>query len=271
MDQSLDPHAGSQHVFNRKYELCDYLKQNFPTPDQLITSCRDCTTFLCVCCQHWNHERPLPCHNFRLIFTDGACLSNGTAAATSGAGIAMGQADRLQFSYPIDDSIDSTGKRTSQRAELLAAILGLGAAQSVEELADAHERLYNRHKAGEDAGLYSHWIITTDSKYLVDGMTDWLPNKWKVSLATEYASGRALIRTLVSCSAMGCVHPTAALLPTSISFCASMRRLQPSNKRTTSELGSGMWPANSTPSPTASRRTLLNAPFLTQPCKRHAR
>ncbi|EPS96690.1 hypothetical protein FOMPIDRAFT_1130012 [Fomitopsis schrenkii] len=179
MDQSLDPHAGSQHVFNRKYELCDYLKQNFPTPDQLITSCRDCTTFLCVCCQHWNHERPLPCHNFRLIFTDGACLSNGTAAATSGAGIAMGQADRLQFSYPIDDSIDSTGKRTSQRAELLAAILGLGAAQSVEELADAHERLYNRHKAGEDAGLYSHWIITTDSKYLVDGMTDWLPNKWK--------------------------------------------------------------------------------------------
>lgn len=198
-----DAHAGSQHVFNRKYELCDYLQQQFST-ELLITSCSDCTTFLSVCCQHKDHARALPCHNFRLIFTDGACLSNGTAKATSGVGIATGQADDLQFSYPIDSSIDPTGKRTSQRAELLAAILGLRAVQSTREILpdNPHERFYNRHKpTGENDRLPSYWIITTDSKYMVDGMTDWLPNKWKVSLQLNTM---AVEPSFMSCSLMGC-------------------------------------------------------------------
>ena len=176
------PVPGSQHVSNRKYHLCENLS-NYDT-SELITSCPDCSCFFAECCQHPSHRRPRPCHHFRLAFTDGACLSNGDAAATSGIGVALGLEANLQLAVPVNDSNDPGAKRSSQRAELLAAFTGLRLLDELDgpEERDPHERLYNRHSSqdGVPFSTYRNWIIATDSQYVVDGMTDWLPNKWTV-------------------------------------------------------------------------------------------
>lgn len=175
----LDPYPKSQHIFNRKYILCDQLKDNFDT-HELIGSCPDCSYFLATCCQHYKQTRARTCHHFQLVFTDGACRDNGRLGASAGLGIAFGREPDQQFSIPVDDAVDPGGKRTSQRAELLAAL------EAVRRLKDMsptpHEQLYNRHSktAGDDAMKKAQWIITTDSQYVVNGMTDWLPNKWRV-------------------------------------------------------------------------------------------
>lgn len=66
-----------------------------------------------------------PCHHFRLIFTDGACRLNGQVGATAGIGLALGGRTSSQQAIPITTSLDPNQKRTSQRAELLAALAGL--------------------------------------------------------------------------------------------------------------------------------------------------
>ena len=168
---------------DRQYILCDCLESDF-SPAELIKVCRDCSCFVSLCCQHRYEFDPKsrPCHGYRLVFTDGACLSNGQATAASGVGIAMGMQAELQKSIPIDDTVDPGAKRSSQRAELLAAVLGLCALRSLSEAGDAHPSGGRRKKRDPHQDNISNWIIATDSKYVVDGMTDWLPNKWKVCI-----------------------------------------------------------------------------------------
>ena len=172
----------SQHISNRKYHLCD----NLSTYDtaELFRCCPDCSCFYAVCCQHSRKKRARPCHHFRLVFTDGACLSNGNTGATAGLGVALGDDERLQLSIPVDDVADPGAKRSSQRAELLAVLAALRLLDDMDgpEERDPHERLYNRHSSqdGSPMATYRNWIVATDSMYVVDGMTDWLPNKWKV-------------------------------------------------------------------------------------------
>ncbi|CAO1596944.1 hypothetical protein XANCAGTX0491_000771 [Xanthoria calcicola] len=53
-------------------------------------------------------------------------VSRGMSAArTAGIGFACGAEDGWQGSLPVDDEVDPGGRRTSQRAELLAALEGL--------------------------------------------------------------------------------------------------------------------------------------------------
>ena len=96
----------------------------------------------------------------------------------------MGLEANLQLAVPVNDSNDPGAKRSSQRAELLAAFTGLRLLDELDgpEERDPHERLYNRHSSqdGIPFSTYRNWIIATDSQYVVDGMTDWLPNKWNV-------------------------------------------------------------------------------------------
>ena len=126
------------------------------------------------------------------MFTDGACLSNGMAGATAGLGVAMGlvEGDKgwsdlyadnkndeeswdrsgdderpWQKSIPVTDEIDPGQRRSSQRAELLAALLGV-------------DMMYPQH--GHHPLEKRSIIITTDSEYVVKGMTEWFPS-WKVS------------------------------------------------------------------------------------------
>ncbi|KAH9923646.1 ribonuclease H-like domain-containing protein [Fomitopsis serialis] len=179
MASTHDPDAGSQHIFNRKYHLCELLS-SYSTED-LIKSCRDCSRFIALCCRDRSSDRALDCHHYRLVFTDGSCLSNGRPVATAGLGIAVGLEDDQQWSISVDDSLDAFAKRSSQRAELLAALVGLIKIDDVEPPDDPHERLYNRHNRSGDNPEEppSEWIVTTDSIYVVNGMAEWLPNIWK--------------------------------------------------------------------------------------------
>ncbi|KAL8860579.1 MAG: hypothetical protein Q9178_002932 [Gyalolechia marmorata] len=121
------------------------------------------------------------CHHFRLVFTDGACRNNGQSGATAGIGVAMGETELSQQAIPITAVLDPGQKRTSQRAELLAALSGLRQLIDVDELNATEETMEKerkmRRKLAPTAGEKS-WIIATDSEYVVKGMTEWLP-AWK--------------------------------------------------------------------------------------------
>lgn len=166
----------------RLYVPCPSITSQF-SDAQLITTCNDACSgrFYARCCLH----KKTTCHHDRIVYTDGACINNGRSGAAAGIGIAFGthQGDpgdeyTSQFSIPVDDKLDPVGKRTSQRAELLAALEGLRVICDHDEewMADDSESW----EQGDDDASIPVVIITTDSEYVVKGMTEWLPN-WKVS------------------------------------------------------------------------------------------
>ncbi|KAL9047111.1 MAG: hypothetical protein Q9206_006898 [Seirophora lacunosa] len=120
----------------------------------------------------YNPDRKL-CHHFRLVFTDGACRQNGQQGATAGIGIAGSKAEELHLSLPITTDMDPTHKRTSQRAELLAALEGLQYLANQSKRRKVVEGIKSNSPDQEKS-----WIIATDSLYVVEGMTEWLP-VWK--------------------------------------------------------------------------------------------
>lgn len=171
----------AEGIIGRKLVLCPKL-QTFEM-DELVRSCGHCDNFLVYCCScskrydndSYREEGRL-CHHFRLIFTDGACRSNGRDGATAGIGVAATEDDSGQWSIPVTGDLDMGQKRTSQRAELLAAQAGLRylIISSPDE---------GRRKKGRKSGSTAesrNWIIATDSEYVVKGVTEWLP-AWKVS------------------------------------------------------------------------------------------
>lgn len=171
-------------------------------PDSLIRSCPVCNRFFARCCHHDKNEvdgvydRPAKtCHHFRIIYTDGACLNNGIRGAmqAAGMGIAMGTDSCDQRSIPIDDSVDPGGARTSQRAELLAAIeaLSLWTARWADP-DDAEHQLHDPR--GKDGDWGVNVIIATDSEYVAKGISEWYPN-WKVRNSLLHGSVEVLTRS----------------------------------------------------------------------------
>lgn len=147
--------------------MCSSL-QSFETSD-LILSCPNCSQFflLCCSCRKRFYKKETPCHHFRLVFTDGACRNNGQVGATAGIGFAYGTNEDSQISLPISDEEDPFPRRSSQRAELLAAVTGL--------LYVCEGGLHPINKLhGTDASDES-LIIATDSEYVVKDITEWLP------------------------------------------------------------------------------------------------
>lgn len=164
-------------IKDRKIDLCPATKDC--SVSSLVKECSFCGIFLLYCCscenKHYHlsdSERPRHiCHHYRIVFTDGACSKNGRYESTSGVGIAYGTGDDRQMSVPITDSLDPYPLRSSQRAELLAAKLGLKfLADYVLDTLKPTERLKDKSRS---------WLIATDSEYVVKGMTEWLP-RWKV-------------------------------------------------------------------------------------------
>jgi ribonuclease HI len=105
-----------------------------------------------------------------LIYTDGACLNNGQAAARAGWACAFrpqhsGVGGRLENHGPFGDY----ARQTSNRAELRAVI---GA-------------LRFRYLVG---GGFSTLVIATDSDYVVKGATEWVSSwirkGWKTAKGT---------------------------------------------------------------------------------------
>ncbi|OCH93558.1 ribonuclease H-like protein [Obba rivulosa] len=175
---------GAQGVFNRRFLFCDNLQNWAENAGDLILACPQCWRFSARCCQHLSTEEERSCHQYQLAFTDGACLSNGQTGATAGIGVAIGAQEGgfHQLSIPIDDSIDAYPKRSSQRAELLAAIHGLralGAAKKNTDAEEPQERKLPRTYRSRPLDR-SCWVITTDSEYVVKGMTEWFP-QWKAN------------------------------------------------------------------------------------------
>ncbi|KAF8436469.1 hypothetical protein L210DRAFT_2453899 [Boletus edulis BED1] len=159
---------------DRLFEPPCCLASQFNT-SQLIVTCNSICggRFFARCIKH--QDQAGVCHHYRVVYTDGACANNGTLGAASGIGIAFGtENDRcFQFSIPVDDAIDPGGKRTSQRAELLAALQGLNKIADYDEGFFAHSPR-TRRKGSDEPEI----VITTDSEYVVKGVTGWLP-VWK--------------------------------------------------------------------------------------------
>ena len=123
-------------------------------------------------------EKHLTANNYRVCFTDGACLDNGQSDSRAGIGGTLGS-EAHQWAIPIDHSIDPGGKRSSQRAELLAAIEGLRRL-SIEGLRRLSEHgVTPRPHPGQGGNPDSCWIIATDSEYVCNGITEWVYT-WKV-------------------------------------------------------------------------------------------
>lgn len=159
-----DSFDGIEGVYGRRLRLCSYLESH-ETSD-LILSCSHCSHFYLLCCSCRKSYRP--CHRYRLVFTDGACRNNGQTGATAGIGIAYGTDEQSQIVLPISDKLDNFPRRTSQRAELLAALKGLS------QVCENDTPLINDSPGG-------YLIIATDSEYVVNGITQWFP-RWKVSI-----------------------------------------------------------------------------------------
>ena len=175
----MSDHDDTDKNFDHLHVPCYGLTSKFK-PEQLVVTCCFCGRFYGRCCLHTKET----CHHTRIVYTDGACSNNGKSNAVAGIGIAFGTGtgdpddeDTHQFSDPVDDTLDPLAKRTNQRAELLAALEGL------KKVCDSDEGWmeddYEIRKVYLGAQSPPEVIVTTDSEYVVKGMTKWLPN-WKV-------------------------------------------------------------------------------------------
>ncbi|KAK0421959.1 ribonuclease H-like domain-containing protein [Armillaria borealis] len=174
----------NNRIVNREFivkENCYFDDLPFYYDHNQIAHCTYCTRYFAGCFIDGTFRSPWdPCHDIKLVFTDGACSNNGQVNATSGMGIVMGTAPEYQWSIPIDDSVDPRALRTSQRAELLAAIRGL------EELEKEAQESYSPSLRKHSDSLYpamvlrgrSSWCVT-DSHYVAEGITKWFP-QWQV-------------------------------------------------------------------------------------------
>ncbi|EJD54059.1 ribonuclease H-like protein [Auricularia subglabra TFB-10046 SS5] len=142
---------------------------------ELIRSCSYCGRFFARCCQHIHVESERICHHFPVVYTDGACRNNGRRGAVqvAGLGIALGSDEGDQWAVHVDDSVDPGAQRTSQRAELLAAIKGV---ELFTERWLTHEEDDHANNPDDIVDL----IIATDSEYVCKGMYEWYPT-WKTN------------------------------------------------------------------------------------------
>lgn len=99
-------------------------------------------------------------HRELLVYTDGACLSNGRADARAGCGVVFGPGSRSRFRFRLENRgpTNVMSKQTSNRAELRAVIAAL------------QFRIWS----GEG---FSKLVIAMDSSYVVEDATKWV-RKW---------------------------------------------------------------------------------------------
>ena len=182
-DSSIERNQNAK-PFVSWYEETDLSLYYEPTADT-VKECGLCGRFFLYCgsCETKRkldelpreslaYELGIPCHDTQLIFTDGSCLNNGRPNAKAGVGIAWGMwsywANWDQRSVSITDENDGLSQRTSARAELLAAILGLTSFTQARKV-----------QPKPICGDAARWVIATDSEYVVKGITEWFP-MWKV-------------------------------------------------------------------------------------------
>ncbi|KAJ7506748.1 ribonuclease H-like domain-containing protein [Mycena galericulata] len=139
------------------------------TLTERIDLCDQCGRFFAMCC----HHPEIVCHYHCFVFVDGACSGNGMPGARAGIGCAIGLREEDQLSLPVTDDMDSGAPRTSQRAELLAAMRGLQFVINAQREYHVGSRAHLKSKDTE-----CEYVVVADSEYVVKGLTEWLP-KWK--------------------------------------------------------------------------------------------
>uniref|UniRef100_A0A6B2LDH0 ribonuclease H n=1 Tax=Arcella intermedia TaxID=1963864 RepID=A0A6B2LDH0_9EUKA len=107
-----------------------------------------------------------------VIYTDGACPGNGTDNAVAGVGVYFGYKDPRNLSEKLGGP-----RQTNQRAEIMAAIRGL-------------------EKVKEYYSTSVHVEIRTDSRYVINGMTDWIHNWLKNEKKQEQVENYDLMKRL---------------------------------------------------------------------------
>lgn len=99
------------------------------------------------------------------LYIDGACPGNGSERARGAFGVYFGR----QSPYNVSGTLPPDEPQTSQRAELMAAIMAL---EQIRECSLEHRSINN-------------YIIVTDSAYLVNSITEyifrWKQNGWMTS------------------------------------------------------------------------------------------
>ena len=219
-----------QGVIGRKLVLCKRLL-GYPTAD-LIKLCPGCERFVLYCCHcsldyydertgRFNYPAE-PCHHFRLIFTAGACHSNGQGIATAGIGVANGKKMASKLSIPIMESDDPNRRRSGHRAELLAAlcaVTGVIAADGRSLMSERKRAIAAAAELGEDLEEDEvSWIIATDSEYVVKGMTEWLPacrvNEFGSNIRSRIAN-HSLCRRIICALAATSNRQISTSLPSS--------------------------------------------------------
>ncbi|KAF3908315.1 hypothetical protein AA313_de0207206 [Arthrobotrys entomopaga] len=167
---------------NHRFDPCPSFL-NRDTDDNIVV-CEECKQYTARCCQH-PHK---PCHAYRLVFADGACLGNGLVGARGGIGVALGADDELRFSKPFRELEMPNSARTSQIAELKAAIEAVNLidwfhdSYGPQESSNKRQKRHKKKKRveEEDEETETLWIIAMDSEYVVKGVTTWFPD-WKAN------------------------------------------------------------------------------------------
>lgn len=88
---------------------------------------------------------------FVVVYTDGACSGNGHSGAKAGLGVFWGEGHSLNISEPV------SGRATNNCGEIQAAIRAI------------HIALQNN---------ITHLKINTDSKFLINSITKWIPGMY---------------------------------------------------------------------------------------------
>lgn len=171
----------------RKFVICPSLADSHIS--DVIRECNCCGRFFAQCCEiykssgsnnfYQSSKYGNCCHyNTSLVFTDGACSKNGQNDAKAGLGIVIGANREDCLSITVDNEVDYGATRTSQRAELLAAIEGL---KNLEELHQSEKKKTHRTPViHREEPNWARYIVVTDSEYVVKGITEWFP-VWRVS------------------------------------------------------------------------------------------
>ncbi|KAK7022186.1 ribonuclease H-like protein [Favolaschia claudopus] len=200
----------------RQFKFCREFEWRWEdTPTRVHDRCNSCERFFARCCRSSAGDVSA-CHGHPLVFVDGSCLANGQHNARSGIGFAIGDNALDQVSLSVTnnmDPLDLSRPRTSQRAELLAAIHGLRTLINATLNENGCQPIRCLHM-GPD--LTSEWVVVADSQYVVKGITEWVPqwkeNNWRTSqgelptnfdlfkclddVVTEYERGGFTIRFL---------------------------------------------------------------------------
>ncbi|KAF7348179.1 SET domain-containing protein [Mycena sanguinolenta] len=162
---------------SRLYSFCpSFTARGEDITTRVHDECDDWFCFYGRCCQRKGDTQV--CHSHPLVFVDGACTRNGQPDARAGIGCAMGKDSEDQVSIAVTDAIDPGARRTSQRAELLAALHGVNMLvhADLKEHPEYTSPLECPHRQLE-------YIVAADSEYVVKGISEWVlewkANHWK--------------------------------------------------------------------------------------------